>query len=134
MTSTRSWTSWWGLLLRYGPHYSDVRPLPVPPPQIGDLNSELDKLVAIANSWKDTGEERKRVTEEQASVIRGLMQARRRVSLAPGFVAPCKRKGLQCSCAAPHGFASCHCLAELTGWLAFLPACACACRKPPQPR
>lgn len=97
------------------------------PTQIGDLNAELDKLVAIANSWKDTGEERKRVTDEQASVIRGLMQVGTCrclfVSLALALLAPCKRKrGCSVGGAMPHGPASCHCHAEFD-WLACLPAC-----------
>lgn len=42
-------------------------------PKVGDLNAELDKLVEIANSWRDDAGER-RVTQEQAAVMRGLMQ------------------------------------------------------------
>lgn len=48
---------------------------PLHTPQVGDLNVLLDKLVTIANSWKE--EEagvRRRVSEEQAVVVRELMQ------------------------------------------------------------
>ncbi|PRW39278.1 dynamin-related GTPase isoform A [Chlorella sorokiniana] len=42
--------------------------------KVGDLNAELDKLVEIANSWRDDAGERRRVSKEQGDVMRGLMQ------------------------------------------------------------
>ena len=61
--------------LAHDQHPSCALPSPLHTPQVGDLNVLLDKLVTIANSWKE--EEagvRRRVSEEQAVVVRELMQ------------------------------------------------------------
>lgn len=46
------------------------------PTQVGQLNEELDRLAAIAGTWKNEDAAKRAVTEEQAAVLRGLMQAR----------------------------------------------------------
>lgn len=51
------------------------------PAQVGQLNEELDKLVAIAGTWKNEDAAKRQVSEDQAAVLRGLMQVRLRLTL-----------------------------------------------------